>query len=384
MSSEKIKVLTKADLLAKIRETDPDFQPNDPVKINPYNNELQQIPFSDVQPQKIQWLWPERIARGKVSVFAGEPGKGKSQLLLWIGAACTNGAIMPADGFKFPDGKVAILAAEDDDDDTMWPRLKAVDANLSKILQLRSSPKIDENGELQDDMVRLDTDMQKLDNTLTNHPGYVLLIIDPITAYLGNINDYKNSEVRTLMTKLARLAKKHNIAIILNTHLSKPAGNPQSGSIINRVTGSLAYTATARSVYLICDHQDDKKLKLFLPVKNNLGEDTGGYAYRVCPITVRHEGQDYGTCRIEWLSEKVSISANDAMSNTKTSTKLDEAEEFLKECLSPGTMAVRDIRNKAEQLDISPNRLYKARDKLKVIEDYTLDRPRLTTWTLPE
>lgn len=373
MSQDKIKVLTRKDLSA----------PVNPTSINPATNELSEQSFSAVKMSRINWLWDQRIARGKVTLFAGEPGKGKSQLLLWIAAGCTNGSPMPANGSSMPQGKVAILASEDDDDDTMLPRLMAVKANLANVFQLKSTPKYDQNGHLQDDMVRLDQDMQKLDNTFTKSPGYVLLIIDPITAYIGDINDYKNSEVRTLIAKLSRIAKKHNLAIILNTHLTKPSGNPQMSSIINRVTGSLAYAAAARSVYLICDDPDDAQFKLFLPIKNNLGVDTGGYKYRVCPTTIENNGEKYETCRIEWSNEMVDLSANEAMVKERPAPKRDEAIEFLKSCLKNGSCLVRDVRQLADENNINSYNLYEAKKALKVIEDYTLDRPRLTTWTLP-
>ncbi len=34
----------------------------------------------DVQPQPINWLWPDRIALGKLTMIAGDPGLGKSLL----------------------------------------------------------------------------------------------------------------------------------------------------------------------------------------------------------------------------------------------------------------------------------------------------------------
>ena len=146
MSQDKSKPKNRGDLIAEIQLLNPSFVPPVPGQIYPPTNELTQLPFSAIVPQPINWLWLQRIARGKVSLFAGEPGKGKSQLLLWIAAACTNRAIMPVDNITFPQGKVAILAAEDDEDDTMWPRLTAVNANLNDVLQLKSSPKYDQQG----------------------------------------------------------------------------------------------------------------------------------------------------------------------------------------------------------------------------------------------
>ena len=35
----------------------------------------------DVKPQSINWLWPDRIALGKLTMIAGDPGLGKSLLI---------------------------------------------------------------------------------------------------------------------------------------------------------------------------------------------------------------------------------------------------------------------------------------------------------------
>jgi hypothetical protein len=36
-------------------------------------------PFSDIHPKPVEWLWPARIAVGKLTIYAGDPGVGKSQ-----------------------------------------------------------------------------------------------------------------------------------------------------------------------------------------------------------------------------------------------------------------------------------------------------------------
>lgn len=382
MSQQKIKPKTRDDLVDKVKKVKPDYQEKRLPRISPPTTKLKECSFEDIQPTEINWLWLNRIARGAITLFAGEPGKGKSQLLLWLAAACTNNSISPLDKSAFPQGKVGIMASEDDEENTMWPRLKAVNANLSMIFNIRNEPRHDSNGNLLDDMVRLDQDMQRLDYMLEGQ-GYVLLIIDPITAYLGDINDYKNSEVRTLLAKLTRVAKKHNIAVILNTHLSKQSGNQQLSSIINRITGSHAYAAVARSVYLICDDPDDAQYRLFLPVKNNIGIDKGGFRYEIKGVTVDGGDKQLSTCRIQWCDESVDISANDAMNKERPSPKRDEAKLFIQECLKNGSMLVKDIRSRAKDNKISVSVLYAAKDELGVIEDVTEGYNPLKIWSLP-
>ena len=46
---------------------------------------------AEITPRPVRWLWPGRIARGKVTVLAGHPGLGKSQAALAIAAIVTTG-----------------------------------------------------------------------------------------------------------------------------------------------------------------------------------------------------------------------------------------------------------------------------------------------------
>jgi predicted ATP-dependent serine protease len=45
---------------------------------------------AEIEPEKIDWLWSGRIARGKHTCIAGEPGTGKSQLSIAIIAAISH------------------------------------------------------------------------------------------------------------------------------------------------------------------------------------------------------------------------------------------------------------------------------------------------------
>lgn len=379
MSDNIFKVITSNELRASLEKEQPGCTKT--IAIKPLANELLQIPFSSIKPKPIQWLWEKRIPRGMITLFAGDPGKGKSQLLLWIAAQCSLGGKMPVDEAVLPQGKVAILSAEDCEDVTMSPRLHALGANQDAILQLKSTPRVDSaSGELLDDMVRLDKDIQRLDNTFANHPGYVCLIIDPISAYIGATNDYKNTEVRVLLTKLSNVAKKHNVAVILNTHLTKPGNNGGFANAMSRVMGSGAYVAVARAAYLIIDNQDDKKIKQFIPMKNNVGDDLTGFEYRIKQALII---DNISTSHIEWLPNSIQKDANEAINPGYPSPSRDKAIDFLMDCLKSGTMLLKDIFKLAKEKGIAKPRLYDAKKALKVVEDETADRYKLIMWSLP-
>lgn len=46
---------------------------------------------SELEPEQVEWLWTRRIARGKHTCIAGEPGTGKSQLSIAIAATISTG-----------------------------------------------------------------------------------------------------------------------------------------------------------------------------------------------------------------------------------------------------------------------------------------------------
>ncbi len=91
---------------------------------------------SDVIPKPILWLWPGRIARGKVSMLAGNPGLGKSQITANMAAIITTGGYWPVDRTHCDVGNVIFISAEDDAEDTIRPRLEAAGADLSRIFFL--------------------------------------------------------------------------------------------------------------------------------------------------------------------------------------------------------------------------------------------------------
>ena len=88
--------------------------------------------------EKIDWLWPDRLARGKLNFIAGPPDQGKSQITCDLSARVSNGTEWPNHEGKIDEpGSVIILAAEDDAADTILPRLVAAGADLTKIFILQ-------------------------------------------------------------------------------------------------------------------------------------------------------------------------------------------------------------------------------------------------------
>ena len=91
---------------------------------------------SDVTPVAVDWIWEGRIARGKLTIVAGAPDVGKSQIGAYIAARITQREHW-SQGALAPQGDVVILASEDSIEDTWVPRLMAAGADLAAFISSR-------------------------------------------------------------------------------------------------------------------------------------------------------------------------------------------------------------------------------------------------------
>src|SRR4051812_6791772 len=82
--------------------------------------------IADIAPEEVRWLWPSRIAFGKLTAIAGDPGVGKSYLPLDVAARASRGVPMPGEEVAVPPIDVLLLSAEDGAADTIRPRLDAL------------------------------------------------------------------------------------------------------------------------------------------------------------------------------------------------------------------------------------------------------------------
>lgn len=320
---------------------------------------------SEIEAQPIRWLWPGRIARGKVSLLVGDPGLGKSQITASMAATVSAGGIWPVDGVACDRGRVILLSAEDDVADTIRPRLESAGADLDRVEVLEGIRDRDTDGQLTQRPFNLRADLARLDRMLTEKADVLLVVIDPVSAYLGGTDSHNNADVRALLAPLADLASRHGVAIVCVSHLNKSANM----KALHRVTGSLAFAAAARAAFVVTKDPDDpaSDRRLMLPLKNNLAKDQEGLAFRIedCRLTSGIE-----CSRIAWEPEPVKITAEEAMTpagDPEERSAGEEAEEFLRDQLLPGIpRPARDILGEANQAGISEKTLRRAKSRLSV------------------
>lgn len=290
------------------------------------------VRLSEVASEPVSWLWPGRIALGKLTLVAGDPGLGKSFVTLDVAARVSTGAPWPdRPGERREPGGVVLLSAEDGIADTIRPRLDAAGADVERIVALEAVRIVDADGRESARAFDLTCDLPALEAAIREVGDCRLVVIDPVTAYLGGVDSHKNAEIRGLLAPLAELAARYGVAVVAVTHLNKSGGGPA----IYRAMGSLAFTAAARAAWAVSKDKDDPARRLVLPIKNNLAPDAGGLAYRI-------EGRGAGDCPVvAWEPDAVNVSADDALTADARQAgagtgALEEATEWLRDFLAGG------------------------------------------------
>ena len=318
---------------------------------------------ADLEMCGIDWLWPSRFARGKFGLIAGLPDMGKGQIATFIVAAVTAAIELPCEEGNATQGNVIWFNAEDGLQDTVIPRLAAAGADRKRVHFVNGVRIAGEEKHFS-----LVTDLHLLRKAITRIGNVVLVIIDPVSAYLGvgKVDSRSATDVRGVLTPLKAMAEELHVAVIGIAHFNK---KDDIKSALLRVSDSIAYVAAARHVYAVLDDPEDKDSKLFIKAKNNLARDTKALRYGIGVKTVGHDarlGVDIEAPFIVWHSQHVEITANEAMQAAGNRTAKREAREFLLERLETGPVNSADIIEEAKQEGIAVKTLRRAKKELGV------------------
>jgi putative DNA primase/helicase len=303
---------------------------------------------SDVQPEKLVWVWPGRIPEGKLVLLGGPPGLGKSQLTAFMAATISNGGSWPSNEGSTTIGNVIFMSAEDGIEDTIVPRLMAAGANLDRVHIVASATKPDGTGRK---TFSLKTDVDLLEAKAKQIRDVRLIVVDPISAYMGGSDGNGNVETREVLEPLAEMANRLHIAVVAVTHLNKGGGGGNQ-TALNRFSGSIAFIAAARAAFAVLEDPENDERRFLLQAKNNLGPKCKGLVFRMEQRVVS-EGIVSSNI-IFFENEQVSQSIDEALTasenrggvGNQTSGKEDVAE-FLTEVLAAGPVDVLEVERQA-------------------------------------
>ena len=309
---------------------------------------LKLINMEQVEIEKIDWLLYPFIPFGKVTIVQGDPGEGKTTMVLQIIAKLTKGeAVLPSDSDESAlEEKTMVLepvnviyqTAEDGLGDTIKPRLLSAGADCSRVMV------IDDNDQA---LTMMDA---RLEEAIIQTKAR-LVVLDLIQGFLGaDVDMHRANEIRPLMKRVALLAEKYHCAIILIGHMNKNSNGKSS----YRGLGSIDFQAAARSVLIVGRIKDEPEIRVVCHVKSSLAPEGKSIAFRL--------DKDTG---FEWIGE-YDISADDLLSGDNRGQKIHVAKEFLQEVLASGSVAQTKVAEEAESRGIKKKTLWNAKKELKI------------------
>lgn len=309
--------------------------------------------FQDVKSKKVEWLWYPYIPYGKITIIQGDPGEGKTTVVLSLISMLSKGEPLP-----FSNEKISAISiyqnAEDDNSDTIKPRLEHHKANCKNVCFIEKS----------DGLLFMDDD--SIEKAIVKSKAK-LLVLDPIQAYIGdNVDMNRANVIRPRMTRLKETAEKTGCAIVLIGHMNKNS----TGKANYRNLGSIDISAAARSVLIVGKMGKDTNVKVLAQSKNNLAPVGKSLTFKI------EKGQ------IKWIA-KSNITADEVLSGNhdKKTGKLDTAKEYLLDRLSKGPVLTKDLVEEAAVQGIGDRTLKTAKSTLPIS---SIKRNGIWYWILNE
>lgn len=313
---------------------------------------LKIIHMDEIEVTDTRWLWYPYIPYGKITIIQGDPGEGKTTLVLHLAASLTRGEMIGREDKQEP-VTVIYQTAEDGLEDTIKPRLIAANADCSKVIV------IDEREQcvsMTDG--RLEEAIQQTEAKLVT--------LDPIQAYLGAAVDmHRANEVRPIMSHLACIAEKYGCAIVLIGHMNKSSGQKAS----YRGLGSIDFAAAARSVLIVARDKENPQVRVMIHAKSSLAPEGKPVAFEL--------DKDNG---FRYLGE-YDGDPSELLSGSGGKKKGKLAEQLLLHELREGAKSQKEILARAEECGISKRTMVAAKKTLGVQSEKKADS---WYWSLPD
>lgn len=314
---------------------------------------------SDVRPLAVDWLWPGWLAAGKLHLIGGAPGTGKTTIAATLAATLTCGGRWP-DGARAERGSVVLWSGEDDNADTLNPRLRGAGADMGRVYVVEGMREGLERYPF--DPAR---DMDALRAALLRVPDVRLVVIDPVVSAVSG-DSHKNAEVRRGLQPLVDLAGQLRCALLGVTHFSKGTSGRDP---VERITGSLAFGALARLVMVTAKQEaegDRPERRVMLRAKSNIGPDGGGFVYDLQQGALP-DHPDVSASSVLW-GESIHGTARELLAEAeqRDDDHGSDAASFLRDLLAYGPCAAKDVYREAESAGYSRDTMKRAKSRIGV------------------
>jgi KaiC/GvpD/RAD55 family RecA-like ATPase len=310
------------------------------------NANLEIIRASEITPKEVKWLWYPYIPFGKVTLLQGDPGDGKSKLMLSLAAFLSVGKKLPftEDEERHEPMTVIYQTTEDDADDTVVPRFNSSGGNGDNLIFIKEDKK---NLTFGDERIREAVEKYHAQ----------LLILDPMSSYIGGECSLNNAnETRAEFNHLIAVAKDTGCAIVIISHMNKA----KDTSPLYRTNGSIDIAGAARSILAVTRtaNKENPAERYLVQVKSNLAPMGSAIVFEVANRGVN-------------FLDEVELSAEDAFAATalkmgRPNEREEAAKDFIRDILKNGRRLATDCEAMLEAAGFKKSTYKKAKKKAGV------------------
>lgn len=209
---------------------------------------------SSVSLKPVEWLVPGWITQHGLNLISGTAGTGKSQVALDMIARLTKGKAFP-DQASPEESKICLVAqADDDESDTVVPRLRALGAKLDSVHFINQNqvglPAISELG---------------IWSRLLQASSPKLLLLDPIDAFIGGCDERRSDSVRKILQPFLDLLDSHGVALLGTGY---PRSHVHADMNAAKIVDRLLYSSLARTIQVLLHEKSQKGKRILRQLKN--------------------------------------------------------------------------------------------------------------------
>lgn len=292
----------------------------------------------------LEWLWPDWLPTGVVTVLAAESGAGKTWLSLLVAKSILKGSFWLDGDSEAPTGKVLFIDTEGSGG-LIDRRVREADipfAGFYRLMTLEGEGKMDAAG------FQLGEEDQRVcveEWVLANRPK--LVVIDSLSGAHSS-DENSAQEVKHIMQWLVALAEKAGTAILATHHLRKRKDDIGLNVVsLDRIRGSGVIAQFPKCIWAL-DVLEGGVRKLH-QVKNN---DRDFDAIKPIGYTISSSG----------------LVPYELTAEVERETKLEEAETWLVEFLNAhsGMAAATEVAKMAKMANLASKTLLRAKKSLEV------------------
>lgn len=324
------------------------------------------IKAADIKPEAVEYIWLDRIPKGRLTIVAGRPKQGKSMFEAFLAGAVT------ARGEN-----VLISNVEDELADTQVPRLLAAGADMGRVHFWPGR------------RLKLPDMAEELALAIKVHK-IGLVILDPIRKHCKR-------DVLASLEPLLDVASATGCAIVGIHHINKR--NTRTADPMDAFGGSIGdYIGTARALYAFGPVGGDAEAetRVLAPAGSNVTPNQSSVEFYLDgDVTVDLDDDEVAQPgRLVLVSDESKFNALNVVTFNGGSgykatddnpEKRQVAGEWLTLMLMHGPMPARDVYSKAAEVGVSKMTMRRAADDLSLVKRRHGFGPNsYITWELPE